>query len=211
MAPIVHCVRHAEVRGSCTHFLPIQLLTQAQGEHNKGGEAYLIPDPGLTKTGIEECQALEARFPFQSSVQLIVSSPMRRTLQTALCSFQPAIKRGIKIVALPELQETSDVACDTGSDATEIRREFSESYANIDFHLVEDGWNSKVGSWFVSMKIYILTKIPDWQMGSVLQCSNCPCSCCKTVVKATTREGTGCCLSWRVLTLPYSRLARHQT
>jgi hypothetical protein len=50
---------------------------------------------------------------------------------------------------LPELQETSDVACDTGSDAAEIRHQFSESKdikgtPNIDFGLVEDGWNSKV-------------------------------------------------------------------
>lgn len=128
----------------------IQLyLRRAQGEHNKGGKAYLIPDPRLTEYGIEECQTLEGRFPFQSSVGLIVSSPLRRTLQTAVCSFQPAITRGVRIVALPELQETSNVACDTGSDAADIRRRFYESRdaegtANIDFDLVEDGWNSKV-------------------------------------------------------------------
>lgn len=129
------------------------LTQQAQGKHNKGGKAYLIPDPGLTEAGIEECRALEAQFPFQSSVDLIVSSPLCRTLQTALCSFQPIISRGVQIVALPELQETSDIACDTGSNAAEIRRQFSESKdangaANIDFDLVKDGWNSKVRSRF---------------------------------------------------------------
>lgn len=78
-----------------------------------------------------------------------MSSPLRRTLQTALCSFQPAIARGVGIVALPELQETSDISCDTGSDAVDIRRQFSDAKgASIDFGLVKDGWNSKVRSEF---------------------------------------------------------------
>ncbi|KAH8698566.1 putative phosphoglycerate mutase [Talaromyces proteolyticus] len=142
MTPLVHCVRHA------------------QGEHNLGGDAYLIPDPKLTEVGIEECRALETRFPNHSSVELIVSSPLRRTLQTALCSFQPAIQRGVKIIALPELQETSDVACDTGRSIAEVQREFSQENAGqqaaiIDFSLVEEGWNSKIGKWAPSSNALI--------------------------------------------------------
>ncbi|EED21485.1 phosphoglycerate mutase, putative [Talaromyces stipitatus ATCC 10500] len=134
MAPRVHCVRHA------------------QGEHNKGGDAYLIPDPRLTEAGIKECQDLEARFPYQSSIDLIVSSPLRRTLQTALYSFQPAIKRGVRVVAVAELQETSDVACDTGSDVADLKREFAERRlvpmpSSLDLSQVPENWNKKTGKW----------------------------------------------------------------
>ncbi|KAE8554310.1 hypothetical protein EYB25_002849 [Talaromyces marneffei] len=134
MVPRVHCVRHA------------------QGEHNKGGDAYLISDPRLTEAGIKECQALEARFPYQSSIDLIVASPLKRTIQTALYSFQPAIKRGVRVVALAELQETSDVACDTGSDVADLKREFSEYLLAsgtpvVDFSLVPEDWTKKIGKW----------------------------------------------------------------
>lgn len=109
----------------------------------------MIPDPHLTEAGVAECRALESRFPFQSSIDLIVSSPLRRALETALCSLQPAIARGVKIVALPELQETSDVACDTGSDVSDLEREFSDKQGPsgpvIDLSLLDKDWNSKVG------------------------------------------------------------------
>jgi broad specificity phosphatase PhoE len=109
----------------------------------------LIPDPRLTEEGIKECQTLEARFPYQSTIDLIVASPLRRTIQTALYSFQPAIKRGVGVVALAELQETSDVACDTGSDVKDLKREFSEYQSVsvtsvVDFSLVPENWNRKV-------------------------------------------------------------------
>ncbi|KAL1969489.1 hypothetical protein VTN77DRAFT_8927 [Rasamsonia byssochlamydoides] len=133
MAPIVHCVRHG------------------QAEHNKGGDAYLIRDPHLTEAGVAECRALETRFPFQSSIDLIVSSPLRRALETSLCSFQPAIARGVKILALPELQETSDIACDTGSEISDLERDFADkkgpSGPVIDLSLMDKDWNSKIGRW----------------------------------------------------------------
>ncbi|KAL1994208.1 hypothetical protein VTN49DRAFT_2877 [Thermomyces lanuginosus] len=131
MAPILHCVRHA------------------QGEHNKGGDAYLIHDPRLTEAGIAECKALESRFPYQSSIELIVSSPLRRAVQTSLCSFQPAINRGVKIVVLPELQETSDVACDTGSEVSKLEQEFGDIVGPkgkvVDLSLLDDNWHIKRG------------------------------------------------------------------
>lgn len=109
----------------------------------------MIPDPRLTEAGIKECQALEARFPYQSAVDLIVASPLRRTLETALYSFQPAIQRGVRVVALAELQETSDVACDTGSDVADLKREFAEyrlesGTSAVDFCQVPENWTKKV-------------------------------------------------------------------
>jgi hypothetical protein len=164
MAPIVHCVRHGQVRNHhiVTRFTQISadediglewriaadLLLYNKAEHNKGGEAYLIHDPHLTEAGMAECRALETRFPYQSSIDMIVSSPLRRALETSLCSFQPAISRGVKIIALPELQETSDIACDTGSHVSDLEREFSghkgPSGPVIDLSFVPEDWNSKV-------------------------------------------------------------------
>lgn len=92
---------------------------------------------------------MEEKFPYQSSIDLIVASPLRRTIQTALCSFQPAIKRGVRIVALAEIQETSDVACDTGSNVSDLEREFdgyklASGTPVVDFSLVPEDWNKKV-------------------------------------------------------------------
>lgn len=70
-------------------------------------------------------------------------------MQTALYSFQPAIKRGVRVVALAELQETSDVACDTGSDVADLKREFDDYQLGpatpvVDLSLVPEDWNKKV-------------------------------------------------------------------
>ena len=91
---------------------------------------------------------LEETFPYQSSIDVIVSSPLRRTLYTALCSFRPAISRGVKIIALPELQETSSIACDTGSEVSRLEKEFSKEIGPtasiIDLSLLDGGWYIKV-------------------------------------------------------------------
>jgi len=130
----------------------VPLLTgiyYTQGEHNKGGSHYLIRDPGLTERGVEECRELSERFPYHSSIDLIVSSPLRRALHTALNGFQPAIARGTKIVALPELQETSDIVCDIGSEKLDLEKEFADVKGPsgepvIDLGLLSDGWWFKV-------------------------------------------------------------------
>jgi hypothetical protein len=51
-------------------------------------------------------------------------------------------------VALPELQETSDIACDTGSKVPVLEREFSDhksiSGPMIDLSLLDKDWFVKV-------------------------------------------------------------------
>lgn len=51
----------------------------------------------------------------------------------------------MKVIALPELQETSDLPCDTGSDIDILRDEFKDK--PVDLGLVEKGWDSKKGRW----------------------------------------------------------------
>ena len=128
MAPRIHLVRHA------------------QGLHNVSTENTTIHDPILTTLGQQQCGELQRKFPHHQGIELIVSSPIKRTLYTALFSFQDDIKnRGLKIIALPELQETSGLPCDTGSEPRELANMFRSD--PIDFTLVLPGWNVKEGKW----------------------------------------------------------------
>ncbi|KGQ02053.1 hypothetical protein PAAG_11234 [Paracoccidioides lutzii Pb01] len=130
MPPIIHCVRHA------------------QGYHNLTYANHTLSDPLLTPHGESQCKDLSAEFPHHSQIDLIVASPLRRTLYTALLAFEDQIKsRGLTIIALPEIQETSDVPCDVGSDLELLEKEVAEKGLPVDLKLVEEGWNSKTGKW----------------------------------------------------------------
>ncbi|MCJ1402537.1 hypothetical protein MMC11_005757 [Xylographa trunciseda] len=127
VAPTVHFVRHA------------------QGYHNLSIGNQSMHDPSLTPLGEAQCYQLCQDFPYHGSVDLLVASPLRRTLYTMLLGFQPEVKRGLTIIALPEAQELADLPCDTGSNVQLLREEFHDQA--IDFSLVEEGWNSKEGKW----------------------------------------------------------------
>ncbi|EME89037.1 uncharacterized protein MYCFIDRAFT_181416 [Pseudocercospora fijiensis CIRAD86] len=128
MAPTIYCVRHA------------------QGYHNLCVENHHMPDPDLTELGEEQCRNLQKNFPHHDKIDLIVASPIRRTLHTALLSFHDTIQRkGLKVIALSELQETSDLPCDTGSEKSKLEKEFANQ--PVDLSLVPDGWNCKRGKW----------------------------------------------------------------
>jgi broad specificity phosphatase PhoE len=134
MAPKIHLVRHA------------------QGFHNLCQANQTIHDPLLTPRGKDQCTELQTNFPYHSGVDLIVSSPIRRTLYTSLLSFDHDIKtKGLTIIALPEIQETSDLPCDTGSSPEELAQEFAGK--PIDFSLVKHGWNVKTGRWSPSKEV----------------------------------------------------------
>ncbi|KAJ5316701.1 hypothetical protein N7508_001209 [Penicillium antarcticum] len=124
MAPIIHCVRHA------------------QGVHNLCTENHVIPDPLLTDLGHEQCKKLRESFPRHADIDLVTTSPLRRTIYTALESFEPVFqaKPDLKVIALPDIQETSDVPCDTGSEPELLASEFK---SGVDLALVQKGWNNK--------------------------------------------------------------------
>ncbi|KAI9851354.1 MAG: hypothetical protein M1838_003910 [Thelocarpon superellum] len=125
MAPTIHCVRHA------------------QGYHNLSIANHSLPDPSLTPFGKEQCQQLHEAFPYHAQVDLLVASPLRRTIYTTLLGFESETQRGLAVIALPEIQETSDLPCDTGSPLPRIQQEFADQ--PVDLSLVHDGWDSKAG------------------------------------------------------------------
>lgn len=124
MARIIHCIRHA------------------QGVHNLSYSNHDIPDPSLTPFGERQCHDIVTKFPYHDQVELVVTSPLRRTVHTALLGFAPAVTRGVQIFALPSLQEASTLPCDTGSDFSVLQTEFQDTVA--DLALVDAGWQVKV-------------------------------------------------------------------
>lgn len=100
-------------------------------------------DPSLTPLGEEQCQQLAEKFPYHESVELLVASPLRRTIYTALRGFEGEVKRGIQVIALAWLQETSDLPCDTGSDIETLKREMEGK--PVDLSLLAEGWDDKKG------------------------------------------------------------------
>lgn len=122
MAPIIHLVRHA------------------QGYHNLSHENEKLPDPDLTDLGKEQCSKLRDSFPDHDKITHLVASPLRRTLYTCLLSFEPVVKKGKKVIALPDAQELSLQPCDHGSDLAKLKVEFD---GKVDFSETHDGWNDK--------------------------------------------------------------------
>ena len=130
MAPIIHCIRHG------------------QGFHNLGAGFYNLPDPRLTPLGEEQCETLrKSSFPNQSDISLVTSSPLCRALQTAFLTFQLALtsngKCSAQILALPDVQETSDDLCDIGSNPSLLHSIVAENNWPVDLSLVKESWNNK--------------------------------------------------------------------
>jgi hypothetical protein len=71
-------------------------------------EEYDIPDPVLSQKGKQQCatlsEHLQTNQPLSQKVELIVASPLRRTLQTAQLSFPWLISSGIPIIPHANLQ-----------------------------------------------------------------------------------------------------------
>ena len=102
-------------------------------------------DPDLTAFGEEQCRQLAQNFPYHESIDLLVASPLRRTIYTTLLGFKPEVDRGLKVIALPEVQETADVPCDTGTDIDVLKEEMKDK--PVDLSRVKEGWNDKSGRW----------------------------------------------------------------
>ncbi|KAK2043204.1 phosphoglycerate mutase [Colletotrichum somersetense] len=108
------------------------LIRHAQALHND----WNIHDPDLSPLGLEQCEELREhllqRFG-NATDALIIVSPMRRTIQTALLSLDWLIKRGVHIQADARWQENSAKPCDTGSSIANLKVEFP----SVDFSTVD--------------------------------------------------------------------------
>jgi len=78
----------------------------------------LIADALLTPKGQQQAERLAYMTPdLQERVELIVTSPLRRTLQTTEAGYKPAITRlggHTKVICLPQLQGMSRMQAPLG-------------------------------------------------------------------------------------------------
>ncbi|KAK7742413.1 hypothetical protein SLS62_010721 [Diatrype stigma] len=135
MPPTIHLVRHAE------------------GLHNLGRDGDNIRDAPLSRHGRSpQCITLRGTFPHMDKITHLVASPLRRTIETCIHAFRPAVKAGKRVMLVPELQEVGALPCSTGSSVEKLERTFGN---DIDTSLLRKGWNNRgAGSGFddVDMK-----------------------------------------------------------
>jgi len=109
MAPTIILIRHAEAIHNIT-------------------KNYTTHDPPLTDHGITtQCDALSQALqnhPLASKIDLIVTSPLTRTLQTTQSALSFLISRGVPVIPLAELQETTTNPIDCGRPLAELTPDF---------------------------------------------------------------------------------------
>jgi broad specificity phosphatase PhoE len=131
----------------------IHLVRHAESMHNVNQDFCRI-DPELTLLGSQQADTLSRTFPFPEKVGLIITSPLRRTIQTTLLAFTnvldkryytegsgSGIKGGAELLLDPDLQERSALPCDTGSD----RRTLETAFPTLEFSTLQSGWPSEEG------------------------------------------------------------------
>jgi broad specificity phosphatase PhoE len=112
-----------------------------------------IRDATLTDIGRSQCRTLQDEFQYHLSVDLIVASPMRRTIQTAALSFGPTLARPeVPFLLTPLAQEAGDWNCDIGHAPDELEKLIPDllpkglDFGRLNLEAVQKGWNSKVGN-----------------------------------------------------------------
>lgn len=119
-------------------------MRHAQGVHSLSHANHHLPDPELTPLGEEQAGPLGARFPALENIQLILSSLLQLAIQTALLAFLSKVgDGGLQVIAWPEVQEASDLICDTGRDLLEIK-------AQTSFHIFSE-WSLKSHSHYTCL------------------------------------------------------------
>ncbi|KAG9092023.1 hypothetical protein FRC06_000290, partial [Ceratobasidium sp. 370] len=103
---------------------------------------------------------------FQNIPEVILTSAFRRTLSTTLLALPQAYARLVsqgKVILLPQLQETHDYPCDTGSDRAvlEATDEFKGLAAQgVDWSPLTEDWNKNEG--FYAPTIEALANRAKW-------------------------------------------------
>ncbi|KAI1471772.1 histidine phosphatase superfamily [Daldinia caldariorum] len=114
----------------------IHLVRHAQGPHNVVEWGARFRDPFLTAEGLQQCARVQQRF--SNILSGIISSPQRRTIQTALVCFPFAIGDGLQIYLLADLQEVGDAPVCVGMDIATIQNDFGP-VVNVDY--LDENWN----------------------------------------------------------------------
>ena len=137
-SPVIHLFRHAEAESNVA-------------KPNVSD----IRDPVLTTEGMKQAKSILKVYQFLNHPTLILTSPLRRTLQTTLRAFHPAFNRKAaqlfptvtpRILALPHLQETNEYPCDTGSSLESLKADFGD-YIEFPEEYFPENWFVKKETW----------------------------------------------------------------
>mmetsp|Transcript_8073 Transcript_8073/g.23727 ORF Transcript_8073/g.23727 Transcript_8073/m.23727 type:complete len:345 (+) Transcript_8073:87-1121(+) len=117
----------------------IYLVRHGQAEHNVSGNLALR-DPPLTAFGKRQAKVLDMAPVLQGrKVELVVASPLRRTLETAVIGFANQEPKPL-FIAHPDVQETGAHPSDTGVEASNLEADFGEV---VDLSLCVPKWYEK--------------------------------------------------------------------
>ncbi|KAH8696896.1 histidine phosphatase superfamily [Phaeosphaeriaceae sp. PMI808] len=131
----------------------IHLVRHAESEHNISKEFSQL-DPPLTTIGHAQAAQLVSTFPHPERIAVIISSPLRRAIQTSLAAFPQVLNKryfdpnsglgaenGVELILEPDLQERSALPCDTGSERYALEKQF----LNLDLERLGNDWPTKAG------------------------------------------------------------------
>jgi broad specificity phosphatase PhoE len=116
----------------------VLFVRHAEGVHN-ATENWDIPDPELTVKGVGQAQALHAALAARGvfpELELIVVSPLRRTLRTALLAFPTGIPRLVSALH----RERWSGRCDEGSSAPALCAALPDVATWPGLDTLGDGW-----------------------------------------------------------------------
>lgn len=125
----------------------VWFVRHAEAAHNVSHDSS-TRDPGLTPAGREQAAQLELSGALRVGAELVVSSPMRRTLETAQIAVPAA--PGVARVATHLVQEIGTSNADTGRPPSELRAEFGEAF---DLSELEEMWFVKPSPWCKQRRI----------------------------------------------------------
>ncbi|KAL7904145.1 phosphoglycerate mutase family protein [Trichoderma velutinum] len=139
----------------------IFLVRHAEAEHNVVMD-FSQRDPPLTLKGFDQTSHLAKTFPESSSISVILTSPLKRALQTTIKGFSHVLAlNGVgkddqygtaRLIVDPDLQETSDLPCDTGSDRAVLEKLFP----NVNFTMLDKDWFLKTGMYAADEETVVL-------------------------------------------------------
>lgn len=136
----------------------VHLVRHAEGVHTLFPDGRTIPDAQLSQRGYDSAEDLGRRLISEHSntICTIISSPLRRTIQTSLAAFHRALhtkyyptnsgrgaQDGVRLVLDANLQEIDDLPCNTGSPREELIDQFPELHDEIS--LLHPRWYVKSG------------------------------------------------------------------
>ena len=131
----------------------IIIVRHAESVHNVTKDFSQL-DPPLTSLGVEQASSISQKLPDAAKISTIISSPLRRAIQTTLAGFSSILDQryfdessgqgtegGATLSLDPDLQERSDLPCDTGSSISEL----SKDLPGLSFDNLGEEWLKKSG------------------------------------------------------------------